>query len=224
MIKKQLMPNIIRYKNYSEKEFEILKAFEQYYGIYTTANNCWEFLALAQHSGLYTRLIDFTYNPFVALFFSLNIQKKTGNQYIIYAINKKDIQIIDNPVNYSPQFDNGVLYLDSAPFDVDRPFSDVLRHAFENIKDKNTIIALKPNYRNLRILVQQGLFLVPPVLKRQHLDSLFNGKIIKIVIDENIRLDALDYLIKLGYDEYHLMPDLDSLCKEINNRIDDNRK
>ena len=88
--KEQMLPKIIRYNDSSRHEIDILEDFERYYGAYATVNNFWEFLALAQHHGLKTRLIDFTENPYVALFFSLFFKNGGEDEYAVYCLSGKN--------------------------------------------------------------------------------------------------------------------------------------
>lgn len=74
----ELLPNIIRDSDLRNREIELLSNFEKYGLQYFSVNNSIDFMSFAQHYGLPTRLLDFTYNPFVALFFSL-FMTKGGN-------------------------------------------------------------------------------------------------------------------------------------------------
>ena len=74
----ELLPNIIREKDFTNREIELLTNFEKYGLQYFSVNNSIDFLSFAQHYGLPTRLLDFTYNPFVALFFALFMPKGTN--------------------------------------------------------------------------------------------------------------------------------------------------
>jgi len=100
--------------SYSNVENRILKTFKERAlpFITTRPNNNWEWLALAQHHGLPTRLLDWTRNPLVAAYFS--VKKASNEPCIIYVLNqekqmlvnidndKEPLNLTGEPVRYIP--------------------------------------------------------------------------------------------------------------------------
>lgn len=76
----QLLPSIVR-KKLIDQEAALLFEFERSANQYLNTSNPVDFMSYAQHYGLATRLLDFTYNPFIALYFALFTSK--GPNYTV---------------------------------------------------------------------------------------------------------------------------------------------
>lgn len=130
-------------------------------------SNDWEWLTLAQHHGLPTRLLDWTYNPFVACYFA--VESSADSDGAIFALratkrlpDKKVAAMspfeIDKAYKYLPVHVVGRLVIQEGLFTVqpqiEVPLEDSLRSDWKLEK----LIIPKESKRKIRyILYRQGI-------------------------------------------------------------------
>jgi hypothetical protein len=160
-------------------------------------------LALMQHYGLPTRLLDWTWSPMVAAFFATqNARADSSQDACIWAI--------------EPSFLNESQGLERLypPLNADmiRPFLDPARYGDATEPEK--VVAATPIEADLRMLLQQGAFTVHS--STQELSCLDGSDrwLQQILIPGECKLNIAKELAILGVRSADLFPDLDNLAKE----------
>jgi hypothetical protein len=157
-------------------------------------------LALMQHHGAPTRLIDFTWSPYVAAFFAL---ESSTTDAAVWAINAPLL----GTLAYGPQCPRG-----------NRPPSpqDFLRTVDV---DKATGIAVgEPYFKNRRVISQSGTFVCPYDITRPLDETLAErpNLIAKFILrGASLRKQALRELYRMNITQATLFPDLDGLARSL---------
>jgi hypothetical protein len=153
-------------------EREMIREFQWKYPLYSSSSpdktNLIEWLAIMQHYGSATRLLDFTHSIFVAIYMALI--ENMGDS-AVWAINKipVDIQVFDKYRELKHEKSVGKDILNK--FSIETANDILVNHSF----DRNIIKQLyfiEPQFCNERLSRQQGLFLIPSDIKCSFLDCL----------------------------------------------------
>ena len=240
----EIYPGILRGGlDLKEKEELLLQDFEKYGSHYFQANSTIDFLSSAQHYGLPTRLLDFTNNPFIALSFALFSRKEKGDYYhILYADIDKNVVLKTIPYQETLFFMTlrTELLADKAALAIkeiekimaskDKTLEDWIGLAIKNgitkeSKDtflekvnRDCILFIDPNQSNQRMMVQQGVFMLPYCLEDARHKAILENNCSEILIHKNHRKVLLEYIEAMGFDSIRLMPDLANVCRGIKKR------
>lgn len=154
-----------------------------------------EWIALAQHHGLPTRLLDWTRNPLVAAYFAVekghlpdDLNKYSGDS-AIYVL-KKNIKRM----------------LSEDYFEMNEQNNEDIFACVE-------VTMLEPSYIDARITAQVGVFTVHPAPKVPY--PFTAGDIDKLVIPKEDRREWKKTLDLFGINRASLFPDLDNLAEHI---------
>lgn len=162
-------------------------------------------IALMQHHGAPTRLLDFTKSPFVAVFFAL---ESAVTDAAVYALNTPklwDATPAKNPALNRETIDP-------------RKTGNFERYF---LQDENEIVWTgEPTEMDKRLVAQSGTVVVPGILNKS-LDEILSkyrdndALIKKIVLPQHIREEAMKALYRMNITNATLFPDLDGLAKSM---------
>ncbi len=185
------------------QEERILRIFKRKAHQYIDRPPDWDddfqWLALMQHHGAPTRLIDFTWSPYVAAFFGL---ERTVGDGVVWALNPARI---DSSRNLRP-----------ARMDP-RPRGNFPKHYLEG---KHHLIWMgEPYTMNRRLIAQSGTFAVPGVLDVPVNEILGDrdqeGILAKFVLTHPVREVGMRELYRMNITYSTLFPDLDGLARSM---------
>jgi hypothetical protein len=171
--------------------------------------NDFEWLALMQHYSTPTRLIDFTWSPYVAAYFALKDAVKTSSVWAVFPpkIDNSDHQIIrggeiiDAPTMWLRTNGNYKKYYLPG----NRPF----------------VITGEPNIMNQRLIAQHGTFVIPGKLD-EPLEAILSDYedpkkvIVKFVMNTQvIRDEAMKDLYDSNISDATLFPGIDGMARAL---------
>jgi len=172
-------------------------------------------LALMQHYGVPTRLVDFTESPFVALYFALEAYNpQSGNNLAIYALDYKSV--MDHSINYIKQRDSGFLETRST-------FSKKQDQIFEEIVDRfsyDIAWITEPKLLNARLDRQAGCFLLSGN-KATKIETILTSPIYsscdiqKLIINGELYTGIFALLRKMNITSKSIYGDLVGMAKSI---------
>jgi hypothetical protein len=194
-IDKALLPKIARYNVPEVERIEQRAMLEDFqrrslHLIGNPPGNSWDWLALAQHHGMATRLLDWSENPLIALWFSMSSGSEEWTEYsVVWGFNVPPEDIINADESADP-FQEGVTKV------------------------------FKPNHIVKRISAQFAWFtihkhneekkFVPFEKNPQYAQRLF-----KVIIQKSCFSECRKRLHSFGINSAMMYPDIDGLAKHV---------
>lgn len=199
-------------------ERDLLRAFRKYAFRETTTNSLWHWLALAQHHGLPTRLLDWTYSPFVALHFATANLSAYALDGVVWCVDfSASNRELPKKVR-APLEEEGVDVFTAEMLDsVATNLS-----TWDGLSRSDFVAFFEPPSLDERIVNQFALFSVmsSPQARLDHWLQQRPGVARKIRIPARLKLEVRDKLDQANINERVLFPGLDGLCRYLRRYYD----
>lgn len=156
-------------------------------------------LALLQHFGCKTRLVDFTESFYIALYFAVNEMRenKTENDkkmYLDSAVWAISTQKLDAAINaYRFRSEEGFSEQEAKERLVNNSVSEPCRYIDS---DEFHVVCGKPKELNNRLIAQQSLFLCPMTIIHSFKDNLTRALNLTGTKERPLRLHTMEELIQ----------------------------
>lgn len=196
---------------------EFRRAYHQYGLHVPPANAVVEWLALMQHYGAPTRLLDFTYSIYIAAYFAT---EHSDGASAIWAVNTRWANELATAKLISAGQD---------PQDVRKlhvPFVEGTEAVFERLVMREPlarcVVPINPFRLNERLRTQQGIFLAPCSVDVSFMDNLsemtghsLSDNVVRYVIPASITEDMRAFLSDMGISRRSLFHGLDGYAQSL---------
>lgn len=192
-------------------ELALLRNFRKYaHGEAPGADSLWHWLTLGQHRGLPTRMIDWTYSPFVALHFVTADTSAYDDDGIVWCVN-----FVEANNRLPPRLRTILDKECSDTFTVDMLRELGSLREFDALSADPFVVFVEPPAMDRRILNQFALFSLmssPSAVLHEWL--LQNPDLCRsVVVRAPLKWEVRDKLDQANINERVLFPDLDGLSR-----------
>lgn len=208
---------------YATLERHLLRNFRKYaHRRRVEAESIWHWIAIAQHHGLPTRLMDWTFSPFVAMHFATSNVQKMHTDGVIWAVDYVSVNrsVPEKLSNLLREELANVFTVEMLaqfePADA-QGFRELVHtlDAFDNLSEEKFLLFFEPPSLDDRIVNQYGLFSVLSANNRRADEWLDEREhpALKIIIPAALKWEIRDKLDQANVTERVLFPGLEGLSR-----------
>ncbi len=211
----ELQPGLLRIAkpaHAAKIEKHLLRNFKKYAtGEFRSGASDWRWLTLAQHHGLPTRLVDWTFSPLVAAHFATDDLSCYERDGVVWSANPRKLNKLLPAELKRVAADEGA---DLFTADMLEEVADSLK-AFDKLFPEPGVVFFEPPSINVRIANQFALFSIPsePELDLSGWIGEHDGIARRIVISAAAKPEIRDKLDQAGITERMIYPGPDGLAR-----------
>ena len=194
---------------FEEKERHLLTSFRKY-ALRNSVHGdwVWNWLSLAKHHGLPTRLLDWSYSPFVAMHFATHDVRQFGEDGVIWCVDyRKTNTLLPKPLRKVLDDEDMNIFTTELVNHVATTFEE-----FDALSKRDFVLFFEPPSLDERIVNQFALFSLPSS-PRMSLQALLEGRQAhrRVIIPAELKWEIRDKLDQVNITERVLFPGLDGL-------------
>lgn len=189
-----LLPTIARDNrdfNSTDNEIKMLKELRRRSKLLIgNADNDWDLMVLAQHHGMKTRLLDWSSNPLVALWFACSSKYHLKDDSYVFIFEGDENMVLDS--------------VEGSPFTSRR--TRILRPLLNS-----TRIIAQSGWFTSHVYADKTKSFVKLETHRT-----YKKRVSQIIIPANLKTSIINKLSTFGVNNRTLFPDIEGLCKHLN--------
>jgi hypothetical protein len=195
---------------FAELERHLLRNFKKYaHRKVVERDSIWHWLSVAQHYGLPTRLLDWTYSPFIAMHFATENIERYDTDGVIWAVNYlKAHRLLPKKLREKLDEEGANVFTVEMLSESVKTLKEL-----EELSDRNLVIFFEPPSIDDRIVNQFGFFSMmsdPDTVLNSWLEN-HPETWRKIIIPAELKWEIRDKLDQGNITERVLFPGLDGL-------------
>lgn len=196
--------------DYWKLERHLLRNFKKYgHNNFGKPGSFWHWLTVAQHHGLPTRLLDWTYSPFVSMHFATSNIEMAREDGAIWKVNYHE-----SAKQLPPRLKNCLESEGSNVFTEEMLLGLVNSlEDFDSLSNNDFFLFYEPPSINPRIVNQFALFSIASNARRSMDEIVLEqlGDAVKLIIPAKLKWEIRDKLDQANITERVLFPGLDGL-------------